>query len=202
MDYETLGAYLTEKTGIEWKPGHVEAVFGEDADETDPKVYCLLEDSMRNSLPPGLFDEVEQCARVYAAVEYAALNGELGGRKGFDGLCRAAGQQFLKYWGPPGKDGAMKRLEVARDGLYVNIDQSQPAGFNAIGKQPDRDTALIRAIEHVSMYVDGPTKGMMAVKLGQDWYASDGINPNTGKDYTPDEVALLNSVFGEVLIAS
>lgn len=202
MDYETLGAYLTEKTGIEWKPGHVEAVFGEDADETDPKVYCLLEDSMRSALPPGLFDEVEQCARVYAAVVYAALGGNLGDRKGWDGLSRAAGQQFLKYWGAPGEPSAMKRLEISRDGVYVNIDQSSPAGFMPIGKQPDRDMALVNAIEHMSMYVDGPTKGMMAVKLGQDWYASDGINPNTGKDYTPDEVALLNSVFGEVLIAS
>lgn len=104
MDDAALATYLTEKTKFEWTANDVSAVF--DGDHQGPDIsnkrYEQLDKSMRDSLPEGLFEEVEGYARADFAVYYAASGGA---GKGGDPLCKSCGKLFLKYWGKPGEAG-------------------------------------------------------------------------------------------------
>lgn len=108
MTPAAVAAYLTEKTGETWTADEVGEVFDGDYDgETfmSASRYRKLDGAMRKSLPKGLFDEVECCARIDYAVHYAARGGGNPGR-GADPLCIECGELFLKYWGKAGEAGA------------------------------------------------------------------------------------------------
>lgn len=82
-----------------------------------------------------------------------------------------------------------------RHGLEVYVEgQKEFWGFgvSGVGKE--------LTIEDAKQFYGAPSAGIMVGYRKGDWFESDGVNPNTGKNYTNEERALLMDVFTELEI--
>lgn len=83
------------------------------------------------------------------------------------------------------------------DGLSVDLGQQDAATFGVCSREvSSTEDAFVDAR---CLYGE-PHKGLMAVRFEDHWFTSDGVNPNTGKVYTPEEVEQIRAAVDELHI--
>lgn len=89
----------------------------------------------------------------------------------------------------------MEITQVTNDryGLEVEVS-NQPEPWTFCASRYSKETTIEDAVD----FFGEPRAGILLGYRGGEWFYCDGVNPNTGKNFTADEVLLLTEVFTEV----
>lgn len=80
-----------------------------------------------------------------------------------------------------------------RYGIEVEVSgQSEPWSFCA--SRYNKETTIEDAVQ----FFGEPRAGILLGYREGEWFYCDGVNPNTGENFTADELTLIKQVFSEV----